>query len=129
MLVEANSVVGWRSSALPQDTQYWAILSQYEIYSARIAQALIWAPVVLFVYAAVAGVSLLSIAGITAGTITLVIVGWWLLSSFAKAELTGSLYKDYIQAVHNHIIGTIEVVAILLAVVPLLAMFVINSGV
>jgi len=129
MLVEADSAVGYRPAALPEDTQYWSILSQYEIYSAHIAQALVWAPVVLFVYAAVAGISLLSIAGTTLGTIVFLVVGWWLLSLFAKAELTGSLYTEYIQAVHNHIIGTVEIYAILLAVIPLLAMFVFNSGI
>ena len=124
MLVELNSTGGYRPPALPEDTQYWAILSQYEIYSARIAQTLIWAPVILFVYAAIAGISILTIAAITLGVIALLSAGWWLLSSLAKAELTGSLYKDYIQAVRNHIISAVEVFAVLLAIIPLLAMFV-----
>ncbi|MDH3695556.1 MAG: hypothetical protein OER96_13410 [Gammaproteobacteria bacterium] len=126
MIVNTNSVVGYRPTALPEDTQYWSILSQYEIYSARIAQALVWIPVVLFLGLAFMDISLFNVILVGTGIVGVLTCAWWMMSTLAKAELTGTLYNDYRQIVRDHIVGTIEIYAILLAVFPLLAMFVFN---
>ncbi len=71
-------------------------------------------------------VSLWTVVWAITGTISALVLTWWVLSSFAKSELTGSLYKEYLHVVRHHIIGTIEAYAFVLALIPLLAMFVFN---